>query len=114
MSKSKSFSISNWITSREVALTLTILLVILVGVWAPTQGQVIVFKICLVTLAAMLGYWIDRMVFPYSRVHTMKEKFDQNQRDETCNQVHAHNLGMAQIRRAIIVLGTILGVCLGL
>ena len=39
---------------------------------------------------------------------------DQNQRDESCNQVHAQNFNMAQIRRAVIVLGTILGVCLGL
>lgn len=108
------FKLSDWITSREVALALTLLLALTVGFWAPTQGQVIIFKICLVTLAALLGYWIDRMVFPHTRVHTLKEKFDQNQRDESCNQVHAQNFNMAQIRRAVIVLGTILGVCLGL
>lgn len=108
------FKISEWITYREVALVLTILLALTVGFWAPTQGQVIVFKICLVTLAALLGYWIDRVIFPHTRVHTLKEKFDQNQRDESCNQAHAQNFNMAQIRRAVIVLGTILGVCLGL
>jgi hypothetical protein len=104
----------NKITGRELALVFTLALALSIGLWAPTQGQVIVFKICLVTLAALLGYWIDRMLFPNSRPHALKELFNQYQDDKTCNQVHAQNLNMAQLRRAVIVLATILGVCLGL
>ena len=107
-------SVLSKITLREVALTVTLGLALTVGIWAPTQGQVIVFKICLVTLASLLGYWIDRMIFPHSRIHVLKQEFDQNQDSERCNRVHALNYSVAQVRRAIIVLATILGVCLGL
>lgn len=35
--------------------------------WAPQQVPVVGYKVCLVTLAAHLGYWIDRRCFPYTR-----------------------------------------------
>jgi len=35
--------------------------------WAPQQLPVVGYKVCLVTLFAHLGYWIDRRCFPHSR-----------------------------------------------
>jgi len=103
------------ITGRRVALFITLLLALSVGLWAPMQGQVIIFKICLVTLASLVGYWIDRMIFPYARIHVMKAQFDfSEQMDKSCQQMYSQNFNIAQIRRALIVLAAILGVCLGL
>lgn len=46
-----------------------ITLVLLVAVWllAPQQLPVSLYKLSLVTLAAVIGYWLDRSLFPYAR-----------------------------------------------
>jgi len=48
---------------------LLITLVLLVCVWAiaPQQLPVSLYKLSLVTLAAVVGYWLDRSLFPYAR-----------------------------------------------
>ncbi len=46
-----------------------ITLALLVAVWAlaPQQLPVSLYKLSLVTLAAVVGYWLDRSLFPYAR-----------------------------------------------
>lgn len=46
-----------------------ITLALLVAVWAlaPQQLPVSLYKLSLVTLAAVVGYWFDRSLFPYAR-----------------------------------------------
>ena len=46
-----------------------ITLALLVAVWAlsPQQLPVSLYKLSLVTLAAVIGYWLDRSIFPYAR-----------------------------------------------
>ena len=48
---------------------LVVTLVLLACVWAiaPQQLPVSLYKLSLVTLAAVVGYWIDRSLFPYAR-----------------------------------------------
>ena len=48
---------------------LLITLALLAAVWAiaPQQLPVSLYKLSLVTLAAVVGYWIDRSLFPYAR-----------------------------------------------
>ena len=48
---------------------LLISLALLVAVWAlaPQQLPVSLYKLSLVTLAAVVGYWLDRSLFPYAR-----------------------------------------------
>lgn len=69
---------------------------------APENGPVLLYKLSLVTLAAVLGYMLDRALFPYSRPHEAIEG--------ECGQIAA----AAMIRRAIVVAAAILGVTLGL
>lgn len=48
-----------------IALALSALVFLL----APQQIPVSLYKINLIALAAVAGYWIDRSVFPYARPH---------------------------------------------
>ncbi len=34
---------------------------------APQQAPVTLYKLSLVTLAGLVGYWLDRAIFPYAR-----------------------------------------------
>lgn len=43
------------------------LLTVVVGLIAPQQIPVSLYKLSLVALAAVSGYWIDRSLFPYAR-----------------------------------------------
>lgn len=82
----------DWI-AIAAALTLAI------GVIAPHQLPVTLYKLSLVSLAAVVGYWIDRSLFHYARPDDLSL---------TADQVSA-----AFIRRALVVAACIVGVSLG-
>lgn len=77
---------------------ITVLLIIALGMIAPTKLAVILYKAGLVTGGGVLGYWIDRALFPYARP----------------NQVNRTHQPWAGLRRAIVVLACVLGLTLGL
>ena len=67
-----------------------------VSLTAPHQVVVVMYKLALVSLAAVAGYWIDRALSPYAR-------------PDRCD--HAAQAGL---RRAIIVAATMIAVGVGL
>lgn len=67
----------------------------------PEQLQVVLYKGALVTLAAVLAYWIDRSLFPY----------EQDRPHQCIGGIHIVG---AWLRRAVIVLACVLGMTLGL
>ncbi|MCB2256639.1 putative holin [Pseudomonas chlororaphis] len=77
---------------------ITLVLLICLALVAPTKLPVVLYKAGLVTLGGVLGYWIDRALFPYARP----------------NQVQRTDRAMAGVRRALVVLACILGLTLGL
>lgn len=88
---------------------------------SPQQAEVAYYKFALVIGAALVGYWIDRAMFPYSRPDGYLKEFWQRGSDEPVGKadfevVNEYNrvFAAAMIRRAIIVGCTILGVTLGL
>lgn len=85
---------------------LLITLVLLACVWAiaPQQLPVSLYKLSLVTLAAVVGYWIDRSLFPYAR----PDIFFQYRTVPATTLLAA-----AMIRRAIIVGCAMLAMGLG-
>ena len=114
------------------------LLTIVVWLMAPQQVPVTVYKLSLVALAAVAGYWIDRSLFPYARPDLFFElrhgSEDAPQETSFTNlagvvsfaeQETAINLknarpdelmrlaGVSMIRRAAIVVGAMLAVGLG-
>lgn len=52
---------------------LFIVVLLMAAVWllAPHQLTVSLYKLSLVTLAAVVGYWLDRSIFPYARPHEL-------------------------------------------
>lgn len=82
-------------------IIITILLSILIYLLAPQQLPVTLYKLSLITTAAVLGYWIDRSLFPYARP------------DSLSIQPHDILIAASMLRRAIIVGCAILGVSLG-
>ena len=112
---------SDWLL---YALALTAL------VWfmAPQQVPVSVYKLSLVSLAAVVGYWIDRSLFPYARpdVFLQMEKDSEPAKPDAVDDdafectLHAapddallRVMGLCMVRRAIIVAATMLAVGLG-
>lgn len=80
-------------------IVVTILLTAIIGLLAPHQLTVSLYKLSLVSLAAVVGYWIDRSLFPYARP------------DELA--LTDAEASAAQIRRALLVSACIIGVALG-
>lgn len=48
-------------------LVVNLLLIGLIGLLYPQQLPVSLYKLSLVTLAGLVGYWLDRALFPYAR-----------------------------------------------
>lgn len=76
-------------------------LALAIGIIAPHQLPVTLYKLSLVSLSAVVGYWIDRSLFPYAR----PDCFLVGGRDQV--------FSAAMIRRAVIVCACIIGVSLG-
>ncbi|OWJ91101.1 hypothetical protein B6S59_25350 [Pseudomonas sp. A46] len=84
----------------SVFTIITLILLLALAMIRPEQLQVVVYKAGLVTLGAVLGYWIDRSLFLVeARPH------------ECIGGIHIVG---AWVRRAMIVLACILGLTLGL
>jgi len=86
-------------------LLAAIVLSALVWLLAPQQLPVSTYKLSLIALAAVAGYWVDRSLFPYARPDTFVFKF------ESANAVWLFAASM--LRRAIIVAAAMIAVGLG-
>ena len=85
-----------------VWLITAILLLALISWTSSAQVPVIIYKLSLVSLSAVLGYWLDRSLFPWARP------------DSFCPWEESLCCAAAMIRRAIIVAAICLSVALGL
>jgi hypothetical protein len=105
-----------------------ITLVLLFAVWAlaPHQLPVSLYKLSLVSLAAVVGYRLDRSLFPYARpdVFLALEPFEDAPGGSepegdiydlaaAPDQALLHLMGIAMLRRAIIVGCAMLAMGLG-
>lgn len=48
-------------------LLITLVLLTIIALLSPQQLPVSLYKLSLITMAAVVGYWIDRSLFPYAR-----------------------------------------------
>ena len=76
-----------------------VLLLLALYFLAPQQLPLVVYKLSLVTLAAVLGYWLDRHLFPYHRIR---------------RDMDAGIMEPRMIRRAVIVGATMVAFALAL
>ncbi|UJX43235.1 putative holin [Desulfovibrio sp. JY] len=103
-------------------LVLACLLVAGVAVLSPAQLPVAAYKLALVAIAGYLGYWIDRWCFPYARPDSFLTSADWRADNKPaadranspvvagCEQIYA----AAMLRRALVMLGCMLAMGLGL
>lgn len=106
-------------------LVIALVLIALVWFTAPQQLLVSLYKLSLVSLAAVAGYWVDRSLFPYARPDSLLTLSMDDDADEEPDPEGITLLssgpddtllrlaGMAMLRRAIIVAATMLAVGLG-
>ena len=98
-------------------LLLALLLLACIAIVAPPQLPVVLYKACLIALAAVLGYWLDRALFPYARPDGYLQRDWRYGTDEPEGEVdypvvhgYHHAFITAMIRRAIVVGCVVLGV----
>lgn len=98
-----------------------LLLLLVVAALSPLQIPIAVYKLSLIALAACVGYWIDRALFPYSRPdgylrRNWRYGTDEPDSDADYPVVDTYHpiFAAALIRRAIVVGAVIIGVALGL
>lgn len=88
-------------------LLLAVCLSLLVFFYFPQQIPVSLYKINLIAIGGVVGYWLDRSLFPYARP------------DRYCDDDFAHFVEhdllfiAAQIRRALIVAAAMIAAGLG-
>jgi hypothetical protein len=102
-------------------LALALVLLALIAITSPAQLPVVLYKASLIALAAVLGYWLDRALFPYARpdgylARDWRRGTNEPTGDADFPVVSAYMPAFchAMIRRAIIVAAVIIGVALGL
>lgn len=100
------------------------------AIWwiAPHQLPVSLFKLNLIALAAVAGYWIDRSLFPYARPDVFLEMegdaeplppLECDADSDSCTLIAEPNeallrvMGICMLRRAIIVSATMMAVGMG-
>lgn len=110
----KSTPTKNHHQPRRMTDWLLAAIVLSFAVWwiAPQQLPVSLYKLSLVALAAVAGYWIDRSLFPYARPDAVFSRDDDGE-EMTTSDAALRWMGMAMLRRAIIVAATMLAVGMG-
>lgn len=97
------------------------LLIITIGTVSPQQVPVVIYKLSLVSLAAVESYWIDRALFPYARPDGYLVR---DWRSGSCIGTHRVDYPIADgyeipfmvstLRRTVIAAAVIVAVALGL
>lgn len=88
---------------------------------SPAQLPVVIYKLSLISLAAVAAYWLDRALFPYARPDgylvadwRCGNQGQFNPVDYPIVDTYRWAFIAATLRRAIIVAGVVVGVALGL
>ena len=102
-------------------LAIATIFIVVIGIVSPQQIPVVVYKVSLITLAAVLAYWLDRALFPYGRPDGYLVRDWRHGTDEPVGDVdypvvqgYIRVFTAAMIRRALVVGAVVLGVAAGL
>lgn len=107
---------------NSLFLVLAVLLLAVIAVVSPQQLTVVLYKASLIALAAVLGYWLDRVLFPYARPDSYLWRDWRKGTDEpegdvdypVASEDYMPAFCVAQLRRAIVVGAVVFGVAAGL
>ena len=102
-------------------LLLSVVLLVALAVVSPVQLPVALYKLTLIALAAVVGYWLDRALFPYARPDGYLVRDWRHGTDEPVGdvdypvvQAYIRVFTAAMLRRAIVVGCVVLGIAAGL
>jgi len=102
-------------------LVLSFVLVAALVVLSPSKLPIGLYKLTLISLAAVVAYWLDRALFPYARPDSYLKRDWRHGTDEPEDQadyevVPGYELifSYAMLRRALVVVAVVIGVALGL
>lgn len=116
-------SIPIWRRAPRTSLFIILAVILLAAIYvvSPAQLPVVLYKVSLIALAGVLGYWLDRVLFPYARPDSYLTYDWRAGSDEPIGEAdhpvcadHMRAFCAAQLRRAIIVGSVIFGVAAGL
>jgi hypothetical protein len=101
---------------------LSFILLLVLFLVSPQQVPVALYKLTLISFAAVLGYHLDRALFPYARPDIyLCNDWRESLNNSFKEQIHFEVLpdyrtvfAVAMLRRAIIVAAVVIGVALGL
>lgn len=79
---------------------IAVALLALIGLVAPAQLPVVLYKCSLAVIGVVLAYWVDRALYPYARPHELLD--------------NDWIMSLGCLRRALIVIACVLGLTLGL
>ncbi|EHJ8859967.1 putative holin [Escherichia coli] len=97
-------------------LVAAVLLLLIIALVSPQQLPVVVYKLSLISLASVLGYWLDRSLFPKARPGQYlkhDERLMAEGRWPVQTGLHLV-FAAALLRRALIVAAVCLAVAMGL
>jgi hypothetical protein len=105
-----------------VWLIVAAVLLAMMGALSPVQLPVVLYKAALISLAAVLGWWLDRSLFPYSRPDGYLVRDWRGVAGDTPDGKVDYPIvpeyrwvfAVALLRRAIVVGAVVIGVALGL
>lgn len=85
------------------------------AVWliAPQQLPVSLYKLSLVSMAGVAGYWLDRSLFPYARPDRLFAGVPRGNDDDAETMARAVMVSAAMLRRALVVAAAMLATGLG-
>lgn len=107
-----------WLRAPRNSLWLiaAVVLLALIALISPVQLPVVLYKVALIALFAVLGYWLDRTLFPYARPDSYLERdwrfgTEEPEGDADFRVVAGYErvFATALIRRAIVVGAVIVG-----
>lgn len=102
-------------------LVFAVLLLCVIALISPVQLPVVLYKAALIAVAAVAGYWVDRVLFPYARPDGYLNRdwrygTDEPERAVDFPVVDGYLVVFAAscLRRALVVTSVVIGLALGL
>ena len=89
-------------------LVLAVVLLLLIAAMSPQQVPVSLYKLSLISMAGVVGYWLDRSLFPYARPDSFVMRDGQ-----VSSASNDFLLAASMVRRALIVAAAMIAVGLG-
>lgn len=112
-----------WGRAPRTSLCALLAIALLVAVWlvSPAQLPIVLYKAALASLGGVIGYFLDRVFFPYARPDSylvydwrLGSTEPEGNADFPVAPDHMPAFCAAMQRRALIVVGTAVCICLGL